>query len=417
MKNHNSLSGRFRYTACIVLLYIIGKNIPVPWVQQEAVVAEAGGMNYFISQMLGSDIGINSVLTLGMMPWMSASVAMHIFTSLFGRRGRQRTSSRVSFYRTMIFALIVAVINAFVRSRDMTYVPWQLFGADLPQALLRAMTIAVWTAGAFITIWLTERNGKWGIGGMSFLVLINMLYSMRGMLIRAIGSIYTYSTGQDPSITLTRSFLALGIIAVSILVSTFLKSAEFRIPVVRIMITQQHPDSNYIAISLNPAGTMPTVYCMSFFSLPYMLLALVNMFVPNHPVILYWMKVMDLGTIPGILIFAAMFAVLTVSLALIIVNPGEIAERLQRTGDYIDGMDPGRQTERLLRKKIGVACFVSILGMGTMIIVPLILRVVLGSNQSIFNLPITMTLMSSIILEIFEELRTRRDLEQYQPFL
>lgn len=409
MQKNSALTGRLVYSLLIILFYILGRNIRLPWLIPQKEPSDILSMQYYISQMLGSARKGSSLFALGLSPWMSASIIASLIQSVTWRpetRAGQdpAQTSRISILLTLLFA----IVQALVRCQNAAF-------QEIPgifQSLLIFLTLLLWVTGSLITVWLSGQNAAWGIGGKSLLVLVNLVFSVNQAIVSEVVSLREAMKAGSSAAALQYLALILGITALALLVPTFLRFSEIRLPVVRVMISCQYEGESYIPISLNPSGTFPAMYTMSLYSIPYYVLLFLGTLQPGKKdAYIALAQRFDLQSIPSVVYYLIVFCFLTFFLSLILVNPAKMAEALEKSGDFIDGYRPGQETKRCIRRAVIAASVFSCIGMGLVTVGPLFLRVVLHARSQIFMMPITIAMLVNLLLEIFEELRVEWRLE------
>ena len=409
MQKNSALTGRLTYSLLIVLFYILGRNIRLPWLIPQEEIADVLSMQYYISQMLGSARKGSSLFALGLSPWMSASIIASLIQSVTWRPGTRAgqdpaKTSRISILLTLLFAIVQALVRC--QSASFQEIP------GLSPSLLVFLTMLLWVTGSLVTVWLSGQNAAWGIGGKSLLVLVNLVFSINQAIVSEAVSLRETMRAGGSAAALPALLLILGITSLSLLVPAFLKFSEIRLPVVRIMISRQYEGESYLPISLNPSGTFPEMYTMSLYSIPYYVLLFLGALQPGRKAVYTAMaQHFDLQSIPSVACYLAVFCFLTFFLSLLLVNPTKMAEALEKSGDFIDGYRPGRETKRCIKMAVMSASVFSCIGMGLVTVGPLFLRVILHAHSQIFMMPITIAMLANLLLEIFEELRVEWRLE------
>lgn len=410
MEKKNELAGKLLYSLMIVVIYILGRDIQLPWIVPQNTTPDTLSMQYYISEMLGSASHSGSILALGLAPWMSASIISSLIQSATQEPGDQKQSPAKANRRTMVLTLILALIQALVRSGSVKYVD----RPGLTPALAEFMTIVLWISGSFLTVWLSDQNAAWGIGGKSLLILINLLFSLDSTVITESETIRETFRSSSSSAAAGYLALVLAILLVSIFLSIFLKYSEIHLPVVRVMISNRYAEESYIPVSLNPCGTFPAMYAMSLYSLPYYILTFLSLFTGQRDTYQRLAAYFDLSTPSSVFVFFCVFCFLTIFLSLLLVNPAKIAEGLEKSGDFIDGVRPWKETKSCIQRAVLFASVCSCIGMGIVVIVPLFVRSILHSNDPIFMMPITLAILTNLFLSVFEEIRVEWRMSHYE---
>ena len=403
MRGHSILRGRIEYSALIVLVYLLGRSIPIPWVVYQEPENVGNGIQALIGSFLGSSISTTSLFSLGLTPWVTAMVVVSVFQKTVQDKTQKRSPGQ-SNRKILVLASFLAVLQALIGAGKMQYRPY----GNLRATELWLLTAAVLVGGSFLIRWLVGRNTAWGIGGQALIILVNILGNLRTMADEVI-----WTAGVRP----VRLLLILAAGLVIVLAMLFLEGGEFRNTVRRIGINNLYAADDYIAIRLTPAGTMPVMYVMSFFTLPYYVLLVLRIFLPGSAWIDEGLSVLNLNQTAGVWIFGGLLLVLTVVLSVIMVGPGEIARNLEQQGDYLDYMEPGRETALHLFGQTVTAALFSGVVTWLLVIPPLFARAVQGSSSGLYMAPMTIMVAAGMAAELLEEAKVYRTMESYRPFL
>lgn len=403
MRGHSILRGRIEYSALIVLVYLLGRSIPIPWVVYQEPENVGNGIQALIGSFLGSSISTTSLFSLGLTPWVTAMVVVSVFQKTVQDKTQKRSPGQ-SNRKILVLASFLAVVQALIGAGKMQY---RSYG-NLRVTELWLLTAVVLVGGSFLIRWLVGRNTAWGIGGQALIILVNILGNLRTMAAEVIRT-----AGMRP----VRLLLILAAGLVIVLAMLFLEGGEFRNTVRRIGINNLYAADDYIAIRLTPAGTMPVMYVMSFFTLPYYVLLVLRIFLPGSAWIDEGLSVLNLNQTAGVWIFGGLLLVLTVVLSVIMVGPGEIARNLEQQGDYLDYMEPGRETAlHLFGQTVTAALFSGVVSW-LLVIPPLFARAAQGSSSGLYMAPMTIMVAAGMAAELLEEAKVYRTMESYRPFL
>ena len=403
MRGHSILRGRIEYSALIVLVYLLGRSIPIPWVVYQEPENVGNGIQALIGSFLGSSISTTSLFSLGLTPWVTAMVVVSVFQKTVQDKTQKRSPGQ-SNRKILVLASFLAVVQALIGAGKMQYRPY----GNFRMTELWLLTAAVLVGGSFLIRWLVGRNTAWGIGGQALIILVNILGNLRTMAAEVIRT-----AGERP----VRLLLILAAGLVIVLAMLFLEGGEFRNTVRRIGINNLYAADDYIAIRLTPAGTMPVMYVMSFFTLPYYVLLVLRIFLPGSAWIDEGLSVLNLNQTAGVWIFGGLLLVLTVVLSVIMVGPGEIARNLEQQGDYLDYMEPGRETALHLFEQTVTAALFSGVVTWLLVIPPLFVRAAQGSSSGLYMAPMTIMVAAGMAAELLEEAKVYRTMESYRPFL
>lgn len=385
------------YTAGVLLVYLIGRSIPLPGVDVSAYRQEAFGAEELLMQVVGGDAGRYSLLALGISPFMISSMVMQMITAYRKSVLKVRVSMSKVSRATARMTLCLALLQAVLRVKTLKF---YFFGNAL--WLIQFMAILGMVTGVMVTLWLSGRNKRYGIGGQTALILVNIIDGMRQTLV-------TKEQGE----LMIPVLISLALIPVMV----FLENTEKRIPVQRIAIRNIYSDKNYLAVKLNPIGVMPVMFSSAFFTLPQMLVSGLGYLYPENGTVQWWIDNMTLNHPLGIAVYVGVLYLLTVLFAMIMLSPGELAEQFLKNGDSIVNLHPGADTRRYLRRTILRISLVSATIMGVCVSVPLILQVMGKMSGAMIMFPTTIMMMTGLWCNIFREFQAIRSFDEYKPFL
>lgn len=403
----NILAGRMAFSLMIVAFYLLGRNLQIPWTirSDEAM----NGIQGLSLEILGNSRSRTSLFSLGLMPWVTSMIIVQVFQKL--SRDRHEKKSPAKANRIMlILTMVIAVLQAGINAAEMEYKSFP----GISRTVLLVLTAVILIAGSFAIKWLSNRNTEWGVGGQGLLIAINTLGSF-GRTGAAFRNEFFSAESAGEAVLLTGKAALLILVILILLLA--MEGAEFRTTVRRVTINNRYADDDYIAVRLNPVGTMPVMYVMSVFTLPYYGLKLLDRMVPDRLWIQRGMQILNLNAASGVIIFAVVLWGLTVVLSEIFVGPEDIADSLMRQGDYLDDLEPGRQTRSYLAGQTRIAAFFSAAVTSALVLPMLWLHAVRGSFSSFYMAPMTVMILAGMVMSLLEEVKVYRTMEQYRPFL
>jgi preprotein translocase subunit SecY len=268
--------------------------------------------------------------------------------------------------------------------------------------LVKVAAAAEMVAGAFIILWLAEHNKRYGIGGQTAMILVNILDGLMGTLEGA---------------TLRKLVLPLCVSAVVMVLVIIMENAEKRIPLQRISIHNIYADRNYLAFKLNPIGIMPVMFASAFFTLPQMALSGLRYLFPDNEQLLRWKNQMTLTEPLGIVTYILILYILTIGFSMVFINPSDLTEQFLKSGDSILGLHPGKDTKRYLTRELLVISIGSATMMAVCLGVPMCLQMWEIIDSSLAMLPTSVMILTGIWCNLYQELVSVKNLDAYQPFL
>ncbi len=365
------LRGRVLLTLGLLLLVRLGIYIPIPDINREAFAASIRNSPVlgFLDIFSGGGFSALGLFTLGILPFINASIIMQLLTSALpsleklqkdeGEQGR-RQLSQYTRYVTLFWALVQGVGLA-VWASGFASNPNALGGFIFSSALALA-------AGSMFVMWIGELITERGIGnGPSLLIFVNIVATLP----RALGQ--TVSLAQADSSRIG-GIILLGVIFLAMIVGiVFVQEGQRRIPIIsakrqvgnRLFSEQK----SYLPLRLNQGGVMPVIFATSVLFLP----ASIAQFSQNPTLITIANALAPTSWfyIPFYLILILFFSYFYASL---IINPVDLAQNLKKMGSSIPGVRPGKATTEYIERVLNRLTLLGALFLGAVAIIPTIVE-------------------------------------------
>lgn len=393
---NNILIGRCVFSALIIVIYFIGRNIPIPWIVQTTA---GNGTRELTRVMFGTENGRLTVFSLGLGPWMSAKILVRFIQYLVETGGKNRNIGWEKI--TLVIAVMNSVTQAYLRTIDAATLVTD--GGSL--FISGILSVLLLETGALLTMWLANRNTDWGIGGHSLLIAANILDRLRNILFSD-----QYRIEDD----FIRILIIVYIAAITFVVF-LLEDAELHIHVNRIMINNFLAD-DYIAIKGNPGGSMSMVYGMALYSLLGMLTEYLEKIFPCGIAGLYVSDMFDMTSFIGTVAFVVIMWLVTALLPLITIKPSELADGMKKSNEYTENIEPGKKTYFFLRDRILLMSICSATILCILVIIPFVIWTSALGLGDIQTLPITWSIYVGILLRIVEEGKVYHTMQHYKMF-
>lgn len=345
--NIHLLQKKISWTGLIIFIFLIGRNILIPGVNVKQLV------NFFNNQYLlqtvsgatGGDLSRMSLFALGLGPWMSALILWRVLTLIRGFDFKKIPSERAFLYKIILAIVIgfiqsIAIVNNVEISKKISVFGHTEFGSILTISLIMVI-------GAVFLIWLSTMNEILGIGGPTILILASMIINWPENI--SMYFIENFRSGINNTAVIKTLVIAIGILFLVLLTVSF-QRAQRKIPIRKIMINNDFYHKSYLPIQINPAGGMPLMYSMTLLVLPQYILQAVNYWMPNNNIVMYLIMNTTVTQPIGVTLYIIILFVLSIGFAFININPDQISEDLQQSGDYIDNVKPGEETRSYLTK-------------------------------------------------------------------
>ena len=416
------------FTFFIIALFRIGSQIPVPFIDSEALKSYfsnsgvATSLLGYFNLLSGESFSNGTLFALSISPYITASIVIQLLAVAIPALERLSKSGPEGQEKLQNYTRILTIVLALVLSYG--YYTVLRGGGDGQKMLFATGTfpciviMASLTAGACIVMWLGEKIDNNGIGnGISMILFAGIL--ARGPVI--LGQIIQYiklifGEGGNP-VNLIWVVLALAVMIFSIWFVIYVTNAERRLPVqyAKRQVGRRIYGGNntFLPLKLNMTGVMPIIFAQSIVMIPA---TLALIFTSWSSGINDWFSAGSKYPF-----YAIAYLILIVAFAYfyseISFNPMEVASNLQKNGGTILGHRPGKATADYIRKVLGKVTFMGAVFLSIVAIFPLILVMIsrwieIDATSIIAQLLANVALTgTSLLIVVGVALETTRDLE------
>ncbi len=410
----------------IILVYRLGCWIPIPGLNISVFNSNVDSSSFLslLSSVSGGALANGSLLALGVVPYISASIIIQLLTIAFPRLQRLSQSGedgkkKIAWY-TRIAALIFSVIQAIaivVAFAQNGAINTDAFGAGTPTWIVPTIVCLVLIAGGMFTLWLGEKITDLGIGnGVSLLIFVGIICSAGASILEAIQGV---STNIDRLWDIL-IFAALLVVIFALIV--FIDLSERRIPVQYAKQVKGRKmyggQSTNIPIKVNGSGVLPIIFATALVMFPQLI---INMFWPNSPADIWYATYLGAGTVWYFLANAVLIFFFTYFYAQISFNPEEVSRSLQQNGGFIPGIRAGKPTTEYLSKISRRITFFGALYLAIIFVVPTVAMSLVqgGTTGTLLNaFSVTgLLIVVSVALEFDKQLDAQLMMKSYRGFL
>lgn len=384
---------RCLFSIVIIVIYFLCHRIPLNGIDMSAYDDLGLDLGAVLSLAVNGSNKQCYVMSLGISPYITASLVISILFAMRSKEARARTSPKAMNYWITALTFIVTLVQSVFYALNLKYVDRNVMSVLL--AILELM------AGASIAQYLLMKNKKYGVGGFAPIILVNMTETLIGTLMK--------SSVDALKIPLLISF-------VMVIIMIFMEMHEKKIPLQRVSVHNVHADKNYLAIKYNPVGFMALMFGSAIFMIPQLIVALIHHYHKSE-IINFLFKNLNMSTIFGMRVYVVMLFLFTVLLSLLFVNPKDLSDDLLQGGDCIENIPAGKPTRRYIRKWVLFFSCLSGLIMCSCVSLCMYLQYKGIVDASVAMLPTTFMLLSGFICSIYLEIRAYRDFDSYKPFI
>ena len=347
------LRKKILFTLAILALYRFGAYVPVPGIpfhEFATAFQDTGVAMTMLDLFTGGALSNFSVFSLGIMPYITASILMQLMQGVIPAVGRwaregdtgRRKITQVTRYLTLGLGLINAVGYLLLFKSPAYGVQ---FSTEVPEALTNIIIVFTLVAGTAFIMWMGELITQRGIGnGMSLIIFVSIVSRVPS----AIFSSATLTNDLGTGIALTIVILAVVLVCIPLII--FVERAQRRIPVNYAKRVQGRKmmggQSTYIPLKVNAAGVIPIIFASCIIYFPAQLAAIFN--VDWLTTFANWCSTGWLNwllTVALIVFFAYFYTSM-------VFNPEETADDIRKQGGFIPGVRPGTATVQYIKNVI-----------------------------------------------------------------
>ncbi len=340
------LFARLRFVLIALLIYRIGTHIPVPGIDPEQLASlfdqNQGTILGLANVFSGGALERMSILALGILPYISASIIMQLMTAVTpqleqlkkeGEAGRRKISQWTR-YLTVVLALVQGSgMTVGLANQGLTYATGLSFYVTAVASLV---------TGAVFMMWLGEQITERGVGnGISLLIFAGIVAGLPA----AIGQSLEQARQGEISILILLGILVLAAVVIYLVV--FIERGQRRITVNYAKRQQgrrmMQAQASHLPLKVNMAGVIPAIFASSILLFPA---SVAQWFGSGDSA--DWLQDLAVAIGPGqplnILLFTGFIVFFCFFYTALMFNPQEVADNLKRSGAFVPGIRPGQQT-------------------------------------------------------------------------
>jgi preprotein translocase subunit SecY len=350
---YGDLRRRLVFLLLALVVYRLGTHIPVPGIDPNQLAqlfkGQQNGILNLFNMFSGGALSRFSILALGIMPYISASIIMQLMSYVVpsmealkkeGEAGRRKIT-QYTRYGTLALAIFqsLGIAMALESSAGLVISPGMGF---------RVTSMVSLTAGTMFLMWLGEQITERGLGnGISIIIFAGIAAGLPNSIG---GLLELVRTG---SMSIIVALLIVVLVAMITYFVVFVERGQRKILVnyARRQVGNKvyGGQSSHLPLKLNMAGVIPPIFASSIILLPS---TIVSWF--SSGASMNWLKDISAALSPGQPIYVMLYAVAIVFFCFfytaLVFNSRETADNLKKSGGFIPGIRPGDQTARFIDK-------------------------------------------------------------------
>lgn len=433
------LRGKIFFTLLMLFVCRIGAIIPVPGINVQSALTlfkhtAGGGQNLFqlMDVFSGGAFARMTVIALGVMPYISASIVMQLLVAIMpslqremkenGEAGKKKIAKwtrigtlGLAFLQSAIFAKYALTINesspgivlaqlADVRAFGF---PW----------LFYLLVVFTMTTGTLFLMWIGEQITAKGIGnGVSLIItlgILNSLPSTIGSLIKQL-NLESQEAGQITVVSL----ILLIVVFVLIIVGTILViQGQRNIPIqyARREDVSYQSSGSHIPLKINYAGVIPVIFASSFLMFP----ATIGQLFGSGSFIGKMVAMLNPGSLVHTLFYVALILFFTYFWTSTQFHPEQIASDMKKSGAFIPGVRQGKPTQEYLEKTMGRITLIGGVFLALIAIFPVIISKFLNIDPRITHFfgGTSLLILVGVILDTSKQIDSHLIMKRYDGFM
>jgi preprotein translocase subunit SecY len=404
------LRNRILFIIGAIAVYRFMAAIPVPGVNLGALEAFFTNNQYLglLNTFSGGGFFHISLVLMGVAPYITASIIMQLATVIFpqvqnmyreeGETGRARFIA-ISRYITVPIALLQSIgYLSLLRNQGILNVTSSFqFGVD----------VLLITAGSIFLMWLGELITEFGIGnGVSLIIFAGIISRIPS------GIAQTLFTATSANIPAYVAFVAISIAVIYAVV--MVADAERTIPIAYARQARGSAGApTYLPIRLLQTGVIPIIFALSLLLLPQLVLAGLQAVHVAHAAA--WLSAYRAfaANVPAYCIAYFLLVVMfTYFYTSITFEPHRMADNLQKSGAFIPGVRPGRETEGYVSKVVNRITLPGAVFLGLVAVVPFIIQGLTGITAIVVG-GTALLIAVQVLLDLIRRIDAQVSLREY----
>ena len=351
------LKKRLLFTIGALILFRLLSFVPVPGIDPVAMntlyQTQSGGILDVFNTFSGGALERFSIVALGVMPYITASIVVQLGATLYGpwqalRKEGETGRKKLNQY-TRYLTVAITLVQGYLAVRGLeSQSVRQGIGAVVQPGLLFEIsgTLAL-VGGTMFLMWIGEQITSRGIGnGVSLIIMAGIVARMPTVIAQLLEG------GRTGSISPVLIVGLIVLVAALVLFICFMERAQRRVLIQypkRQTARGMQQERSHLPIKLNTAGVIPPIFASSLLLMPLTVIQWAGNRATNEGTTSDWLitltTTLQHGSPTYMLLYGLGIAFFCFFYTAVQFNSEETAENLKRHGGFIPGIRPGKATE------------------------------------------------------------------------
>ena len=429
------LRKKLLFTLMIILLYRIGANLFIPYINVDQIESYSNflsdGIFGMLSMMSGSAFSQGTFFALSVSPYITASIVIQLLSiaiPALERMSKDEEGKKKLTAATRWVTVGLSIITAYgyVNLFSMNEGWLTVKKGDSNYVFAWFVMIACLCAGASLIMWLAEKINEHGIGnGISMILFANIISGMTSTVQGTIGMLKDrfgeWKTGWDLVLGIVGVLASIALTLAAIVLIVWFTNSERRIKVIyakKVVGRKTYGgQKTNLPLKMNMAGVMPVIFASSIVSIP----ATIAAFLPETGFAKFVNNWLGTTSPVYIIVFIALIVAFSYFYIAISFNPVEVANNIRNNGGAIIGIRPQEMApfiKKILNRVTLMGAIFLVVIAATPLIVSAIVSLIPGASfTSVAFTGTSLLIAVGVALETVRDLEAQLSMRNYKGFL
>jgi preprotein translocase subunit SecY len=388
--------------------------IPIPGVDKNALASFFQNNQFFglLNVFSGGGFSRLSIVMLGVGPYITASIIMQLGTFVFPQiKEMQSEEGEAGRTKFIMWSRLITIPIAILQGvAFLSLLESQGIIAGPLSSLAFASNVFLVAGGSVLLMWIGELITEFGIGnGVSLIIFAGIVARIPSGISQAL---FSASSANIPAYL---GFLAISLAVIYAVV--VVSDAERSIPIAYARATRgqmlQQGGATYLPIRILQTGVIPIIFALSLLLLPQMALTgLTAIGVKGLAGAVTWYAAFSANLFEYGAVYFVLVILFTYFYTAVIFEPKRMADNLQKSGAFVPGVRPGKETEKYISAVVNRITLPGAVFLGFVAVIPFIIQGVTGITAILVG-GTAMLIAVQVVLDLVRKVDAQASLREY----
>ncbi len=409
-----AIRSRILFLVGALVVFRFLASIPIPGVDHGRLEQFFQNNQFFglLNVFSGGGYSKLSIVMLGVGPYITASIIMQLGTFLFPQLKEMQTeegeAGRTKFIMwSRLITIPIAILQGVA---FLSLLETQGIIVGPLSSLAFASNVFLVAAGSILLMWVGELITEFGIGnGVSLIIFAGIVAGLPSSIAQAL---YAATASSIPAYV-GFAAVALGVLYLVVMAS----DAERSVPIAYARAVRgsalQNNAATYLPIRLLQTGVIPIIFALSLLLLPQMILGgLSAIGVKGLQAASLWYTAFSANLWAYGAVYFGLVILFTYFYTMIVFDPKRMADNLQKTGAFVPGVRPGKETEKYVTTVVNRVTFPGAVFLGFIAVIPFIIQGVTGISAILVG-GTALLIAVQVIIDLVRKVDAQVSLREY----